>query len=51
MQINIDLSNLLHFGKKIPINISRLVEKLKDVAKYRNEDIGKSSPDQSMHIF
>jgi hypothetical protein len=52
MQINTDLSNHLHFGKKY-FNISRSDEKLENFAKYRNEDIediGKSSPDRSMHI-
>jgi hypothetical protein len=49
MQINTDLPNYLHFGKKY-FNISRSDEKLEDVAKYHNEDIGKSLPDRSMHI-
>jgi hypothetical protein len=47
MQINTNLWNHLHFGNK-SFNISRLDEELKDVEKYRNEDIedlGKSAPD------
>jgi hypothetical protein len=52
MQINTDLSNHPHFGKKY-FNISRSNEKLEDVDKYHNEDIediGTSSPDRSMYI-